>query len=126
MDASFDGVIACRVKASHQPQDRNGDPLITLVQITMAVQKIWADIEEASKALGISPSRLRELQRAGELRPGVHWVYRTGRARGPVGWDVDAIRGWQVETTQQIAEDEKRRLDAIETYDDSTWPAAAA
>lgn len=122
VDASFREVVLCRVEASHQPQDRDGDPLITSVPITMAAQKIWAHIEAVSEVLAISPSRLRELQRAGELRPGLHWVYRTGRARVPVGCDVDAIRIWQVETTQQIAQEEKRRLDAIEAYADSVWP----
>ena len=49
---------------------------------------LWATIQEAAEALGLSVTRLRQLQAKGRLQPGVHWVYLTGTKGGPVGWSI--------------------------------------
>ena len=51
---------------------------------------IWVKTEDAAKALSLGKSTLRELQRT-ELEPGLHWIYLTGRANGPIGWSLPAM-----------------------------------
>jgi len=51
-----------------------------------------------------------------ELEPGKHWVYLTGKERGSVGWDIDAIAAWQREQTAAIFQAVKDKAAAIETY----------
>jgi len=76
----------------------------------------WANAQQAAKALGLSATRLRQLQAAKKLVAGQHWVYLTGTAGGPVGWDVDAIAEWQREQTAAIAKRREDNAAAIETY----------
>ena len=81
---------------------------------------IWVKTEDAAKALSLGKSTLRELQRT-ELEPGLHWIYLTGRANGPIGWSLAAMAEWQADSTRRIvAEQEKakqKRIARIETYD---------
>jgi len=80
---------------------------------------IWVKTEDAAKALSLGKSTLRELQRT-ELEPGLHWIYLTGRANGPIGWSLAAMAEWQADSTRRIvAEQEKakqKRIAKIEDY----------
>ena len=80
---------------------------------------IWVSTEDAAKALNLGKSTLRELQRS-ELEPGLHWIYASGRANGPIGWSLPAMTEWQRDSTKRIvAEQEKakqKRIAKIEDY----------
>ena len=77
----------------------------------------WASAQQAAKALGLSATRLRQLQAEGKLIAGEHWVYLTGTEGGPVGWDIQAIAEWQRKQTAFIAKQRKNKASAIETYE---------
>ena len=81
---------------------------------------LWASVQEAAEALGLSATRLRQLQAKGRLQPGVHWVYLTGTKGGPVGWSIDAIREWQKEQTKACVEAERAHTAAIEVFDEGS------
>ena len=82
----------------------------------MQSERLWVSAQEAADALGLSATRLRQLQAARQLEPGIHWVYLTGTKGGPVGWSIDAIRQWQVEATQAIANESRQKAAAIESF----------
>ena len=81
---------------------------------------IWVKTEDAAKALSLGKSTLRELQRT-ELEPGLHWIYLTGRANGPIGWSLAALVEWQTAATKRIVAEQARakekRIARIEDYD---------
>ena len=83
---------------------------------------IWVKTEDAAKALSLGKSTLRELQRT-ELEPGLHWIYLSGRANGPIGWSLPAMAEWQTAATKRIvaeqAKAKQKRIARIETYDAS-------
>ena len=81
---------------------------------------LWATVEEAVEALGLSVTRLRQLQAKGRLQPGVHGVYLTGTKGGPVGWSIDAIREWQKEQTKACVEAERAHTAAIEVFEEGS------
>ena len=66
------------------------------------------------------------MRRDGRLDPGVHWIFATGTAGGPVNYDITAIRKTLVERTiamaQQVAESraaaKQQNQQSIETYDE--------
>ena len=76
----------------------------------------WATAQQAAKALGLSATRLRQLQAEGKLEAGEHWVYLTGTEGGPVGWDIQAISDWQRKQTAVIAKQRRNKAAPIETY----------
>ena len=78
----------------------------------------WSSINETSEAVQISKARLRSLQAAGKLKPGIHWVYRTGTKGGPVSWNIAAIKEWQIHETKRVFESGTIR--EIETYGEQT------
>ena len=81
---------------------------------------IWVKTEDAAKALNLGQSTLRELQRT-KLEPGLHWIYLTGRANGPIGWSLPAMTEWQAASTRRIVAEQERvkkeRIAKIEDYD---------
>ena len=87
----------------------------------------WVQKSDAVKQLGIGKSTLKFMRREGRLLPGEHWVYATGNPRGPVSYCIPKIRDMQRQVTLQlVSENEasrnaesKRRLEAIETYDEA-------
>lgn len=80
-------------------------------------QITWSNIDETAAETQISRSRLRSLQANGKLKPGVHWIYKTGTKGGPVAWNVEAIQAWQIEETIRVANG--GTVQNIETYEDS-------
>ena len=82
----------------------------------MQNKSLWASTEEACSAVGISRTRLYELKVSGELLPGQHWVYLSGRRNSPLGWDIQEIRTWQKEKAQQISEAPLKAAEGIEDY----------
>ena len=80
---------------------------------------IWVSTEDAAKALNLGQSTLRELQRS-ELTAGIHWIYSTGRAGGPIGWSLTALAEWQTAATKRIvaeqAKAKQKRIAKIEDY----------
>jgi len=62
----------------------------------------WLETGAAVGFLGMSRSKLHELKRAGELRPGEHWI-KAGGAHGRLLWSIPAIRCWQVDQTISAA-----------------------
>ncbi len=45
-----------------------------------------------------------ELKGAGDLIGGKHWVHPSGKPNTPIGWDLEAVREWQVEKAKELAE----------------------
>ena len=78
----------------------------------------WSSINETSEAVQISKARLRSLQAAGKLKPGIHWVYRTGTKGGPVSWNIAAIKEWQICETKRVFDG--GTVQEIETYSEQT------
>ena len=72
----------------------------------------WLNAKDASAQLGIGSTALRNLQWAGDLTPGKHWVYANGKPSGPVRFNVPAIREWQATKTVEAFDNHSR----IETY----------
>ena len=87
----------------------------------------WVSETDAVKQLGIGKSTLKLMRREGRLLPGEHWVYATGNLRGPVTYCIPKIRDMQRQVTLQLVSEKeasrnaesKRRLEAIETYDEA-------
>ena len=81
---------------------------------------IWVKTEDAAKALNLGQSTLRELQRT-KLEPGLHWIYLTGRANGPIGWSLPAMTEWQTAATKRIVGEQlaakQERIAKIDDYD---------
>ena len=77
---------------------------------------IWASTEEVCSAVGIGRTRLMDLKASNELLAGQHWVYLSGRRNSPLGWDLDAVRTWQVEKTKELAKAPFKAADAIESF----------
>ena len=87
----------------------------------------WVPEKEAQEFLGLGNSTLRLMRRQRRLLPGQHWIFATGSPRGPVHYDIAAIRKHLVELTisavqeedQRVRAKRKERADSIETYDES-------
>ena len=77
----------------------------------------WVGIEDASKAVSISPTTLRQLQRSGDLTAGNCWVWLTGTSGGPIGWNIDGIKAWQVQRTKDLQAGVKAKAAAVESFD---------
>ena len=78
----------------------------------------WSSINETSEAVRISKARLRSLQAAGKLKPGIHWVYRTGTKGGPVSRNIATSKEWQIRETKRVFE--SGTIQEIETYGEQT------
>ena len=52
----------------------------------------WVPESEAAELLTIKQGTIRTMRRDGRLDPGVHWIFATGTAGGPVNYDITAIR----------------------------------
>ena len=78
--------------------------------------KPLASTDEASISTGISRSRLMAMKASGELTAGKHWVYFSGKKNSPIGWDLEAIRLWQIEQAQEISNASLQAANDIETY----------
>ena len=74
----------------------------------------WVLEREASELLAIKHSTLRTMRRDGRLEPGVHYIFSTGTAGGPVAYDVAAIREHLAQlTVAMVTEENKRRTEAL-------------
>ena len=87
----------------------------------------WVHEPQAADLLAIKQSTLRTMRRDGRLEAGAHWNYATGKAGGPVTYNLPAIRQTLAERTIQMVQLEAQRLaalrqekqDSIETFSDS-------
>ena len=87
----------------------------------------WVHEPQAADLLAIKQSTLRAMRRDGRLEAGTHWIYATGKAGGPVTYNLPAIRQTLAERTVQMVQLEAQRLaalrqekqDSIETFSDS-------
>ena len=82
----------------------------------MAIRK-WFTTEQAVELLGLGRTNLMFLKE-NDLEVGKHYVYVTGRRRGTIGWDVEAIQKWQIERSIEIEQKSKDIANDIETYRD--------
>ena len=84
----------------------------------------WVHEPQAADLLAIKQSTLRSMRRDSRLEAGVHWIYATGKAGGPVTYNLPAIRQTLAERTIQMVELEaqrraalrKEKQDSIETF----------
>ena len=84
----------------------------------------WVHEPQAADLLAIKQSTLRSMRRDGRLEAGAHWIYATGKAGGPVTYNLPAIRQTLAERTIQMVELEaqrraalrKEKQDSIETF----------
>ena len=83
----------------------------------MKPNKFWASTAEACTALRIGRTRLMELKGAGDLIGGKHWVHPSGKPNTPIGWDLEAVREWQVEKAKELAEAAAQAAEEIETFE---------
>ena len=86
----------------------------------------WVHEPEAAELLAIKQSTLRAMRRDGRIEAGTHWIYATGKAGGPVTYNLPAIRQTLAERTVQMVQLEAQRRavlrqkkDSIETFNDS-------
>ena len=87
----------------------------------------WVHEPQAADLLAIKQSTLRTMRRDGRLEAGAHWIYATGKAGGPVTYNLPAIRQTLAERTVQMVQLEaqhraalrQERQDSIETFNDS-------
>ena len=82
----------------------------------MNTKSLWASTEEVCRAIGIGRTRLMDLKASGELVAGEHWVYRSGRRRSPIGWDLDAVRKWQRLKSQELNEIPVKAAEKISSF----------
>tara|TARA_B100000212_G_scaffold140407_1_gene105742 strand:- start:125 stop:382 length:258 start_codon:yes stop_codon:yes gene_type:complete len=80
------------------------------------MKKIWSTVGETAEALAVSESLLWRLKKEGELKAGIHWVYVSGRRTAPVGWNIDEIVKWQIETSQKVEKKFQEDCQKLETY----------
>ena len=67
------------------------------------------------------------MHRDGRLEPGIHYLFATGTAGGPVVYDITAIRKTLAERTVEMVHqaakrrkaDQQARQQIVETYDNS-------
>ena len=64
----------------------------------MTIKK-WFSTEDACDLLGLGRTNLMMLKE-NDLIAGIHYVFVTGRKRGTLGWDVQAIQEWQIKKSQ--------------------------
>ena len=84
----------------------------------------WVPEPEAAELLAIKQGTLRSMRRDGRLDPGVHWIFATGIAGGPVVYDITAIRKTLAERTVEMVHqaakrrkaDQQARQRIVETY----------
>ena len=87
----------------------------------------WVHEPQAADLLAIKQSTLRAMRRDCRLEAGTHWIYATGKAGGPVTYNLPAIRQTLAERTVQMVQSEaqrraalrKQKQDSIETFNDS-------
>ena len=87
----------------------------------------WVHEPQAADLLAIKQSTLRTMRRDGRLEAGAHWIYATGKAGGPVTYNLPAIRQTLAERTVQMVQTEAKRRaalrqvkqDSIETFSDA-------
>ena len=80
----------------------------------MTIKK-WFSTEDACDLLGLGRTNLMMLKE-NDLIAGIHYVFVTGRKRGTLGWDVQAIQEWQIKKSQEIVDQSKKIANDIETY----------
>ena len=83
----------------------------------------WVQEKGASKILGLASSTLRRMRSTGQLEPGVHWVYSTGKINSPVLYDIPAInetlRQQTIAAVEARQAEMQKRKQSIETYDEA-------
>ena len=85
----------------------------------------WVHEPQAADLLAIKQSTLRSMRRDGRLEAGAHWIYATGKAGGPVTYNLPAIRQTLAERTVAMVQSEakrrattkQKRQQSIETFD---------
>ena len=77
----------------------------------------WVGTAEVAKALGISQSILRRLQKSKKLPAGRCWIWVTGSPGGPLAWSIPEIQKWQVEQTLAIEGEVMDKAAAVESFD---------
>ena len=85
----------------------------------------WVHEPQAADLLAIKQSTLRAMRRDGRLEAGTHWIYATGKAGGPVTYNLPAIRQTLAERTVAMVQSEakrrattkQKRQQSIETFD---------
>ena len=85
----------------------------------------WVHEPQAAGLLAIKQSTLRAMRRDGRLEAGTHWIYATGKAGGPVTYNLPAIRQTLAERTVAMVQSEakrrattkQKRQQSIETFD---------
>jgi len=80
----------------------------------MTIKK-WFSTEDACDLLGLGRTNLMMLKE-NDLIAGIHYVFVTGRKRGTLGWDVQAIQEWQIKKSQEIVNRSKQIANDVETY----------
>ena len=73
----------------------------------------WVHEPQAADLLAINQSTLRTMRRDGRLEAGAHWIYATGKAGGPVTYNLQAIRQTLAERTVQMVQTEAKRRAAL-------------
>ena len=73
----------------------------------------WVHEPQAADLLAIKQSTLRTMRREGRLKAGTHWIYATGKAGGPVTYNISAVRQTLAERTVQMVQTEAKRRAAL-------------
>ena len=73
----------------------------------------WVPEREAAELLAIKHSTLRTMRRDGRLNPGLHYIFSTGTAGGPVLYEITAIRETLAQRTKDIVAAELQRREEL-------------
>ena len=73
----------------------------------------WSNIDETVEQVLLSKTSLYCLKNKG-FTPGVHWVYLSGGKHGTVGWNIEAIKQWQIDQTKEAVASSLTK--DVETY----------
>ena len=86
----------------------------------------WVHEPQADDVLAIKQSTLRAMRRDGRLEAGTHWIYATGKAGGPVTYNLpesgnhwlNALFRW-CNWKPSVVPLSGRKIGSIETFSDA-------
>ena len=61
----------------------------------LEVRQIYAPRGETGQQLGVSASTLRRWRKSGEIKEGIHWIYRPG-TKARVLYQIELLQDWLV------------------------------
>ncbi len=83
----------------------------------MKSNKLWATTAQVCAACSISRTVLMTLKKTDHLIAGKHWVHPSGKRHSPIGWNLDAVKSWQIQRAEELAKEPAKFAAAIEYFE---------